>query len=201
MRRLTVLIPVWAIITASLVAGCSNEPTRMAAAESCPEVSSFTLQRKVTNQLPFAIVLSASEWTCNDWSGVSTPGRAFDNLLIQPGESTTVTLEAAMRTTRNWTLTVKKDGASGQLGKMRITIPQTGLDYSTVSVGGATPEGLAEMTSSKVDRCDVLNLARTNSPDTPGTDYLRWYFTDDLIVFVVRNGYVSSLTQCVIYGA
>jgi hypothetical protein len=201
MRRLTALLPVWAIITASLVAGCTSEPTREAAAsDSCPDVSSFTLKRKVTNQLPFPIVLSASEWICNDWSGMSTPGRAFNNLVIQPGESKTVTLEPAMRTTRNWTLTVKEEGASGELGKMRMSIPQAGLTQSTVSVEGASPEGFSEITASKVDRCEVLKLARTDFPDTPGANW-RWYFTDDLIAFVVRDGYVSSLTQCVVYGA
>jgi len=165
--------------------------------KTCPDKSSFTVRRKVTNELPFPIVLSAGEYICNDWSGASTPGRAFDNLLLGPGESKSVTLEAADNVTRNWTLAVKQEGANGFLGKLRMSIP-IGEDYVTVA-GSPTifaPEGSGLFT----ERCEVLDLSRTNEPNTPGSRW-NWYFPYDMVSFVVLDGSVTAVSFCFLGGA
>jgi hypothetical protein len=201
---------VLAVIAGTLLTACGST-TREAASQSegddvtetttCPERSSFTFQRRVTNLLPHTIILSASDWICNDWSGVNTPGTAFNDLVIPAGESAIVTLEPAMRTTRNWTITVHKEGTFGNIGKISMTMPQTAFEFPGIQVAGATTEGFSSFTASRIDACDVLQLARTNYPDTPAEEWGRWYFTNDLVAFVVRDGYVTSLTQCIIHGA
>jgi len=170
--------------------------------KTCPDKSSFTVKRKVTNELPFPIVLSAGEYTCNDWSGASTPGRAFDNLLLGPGESKSVTLEAADNVTRNWTLAVKQGGANGYLGKLRMSIPVAtlGLGSNPVMVADSrtifAPEGSGRYT----ERCDVFDLARTNEPNTPGSRW-NWYFSEDMFSFVVLDGSVTAVSVCLFGGA
>lgn len=169
--------------------------------KTCPDKSSFTVKRKVTNELPFPIVLSAGEYTCNDWSGVSTPGRAFDNLLLGPGESKSVTLEAADNVTRNWTLAVKQEGANGYLGKLRMSIPVATLGLGSNPVRVADSRKIPAPDGSGRDTwyCDVLDLSRTNEPNTPGS---RWdkYFSDDMVSFVALDGSVTAVSYCVSGG-
>lgn len=167
--------------------------------KTCPEKSSFTVKRKVTNELPFPIVLSAGEYSCNDWSGVSTPGRAFNNLLLGPGESKSVTLEAADNVARNWTLAVKQDGANGYLGKLRMTIPiagALGLEYTSVRVADSRKIPAPEGSGRNTEYCDVLDLSRTNEPNTPGSRW-DWYFPYDMVSFVALDGSVTAVSYCI----
>ncbi len=170
--------------------------------KTCPDKSSFTVQRRVTNELPFPIVLSAGEYSCNDWSGVSTPGRAFDNLLLEPGESKSVTLEAADNVSRNWTLAVKQEGANGFLGKLRMSIPiSTGNGQTApLKVAGSRKISAPDGSGRKTEHCDVLDLSRTNEPDTPGSRW-NWYFPSDMVSFVVRDGSVTAVSDCAVSAA
>ena len=167
--------------------------------KTCPEKSSFSFVRKVTNQLPYPIVLNAGEYTCSDWSGVSTPGRAFNNLRLAPGETVTVRLEPADNVKRSWTLAVRQEGSDQPIATPRLFIPVAaamGMEESMLRVDGSkqvlAPAGHGMWT----DYCDVLDLARTNDPDTPGSRW-NWYFPYDMLAFVVRNGHVSAVSVCV----
>lgn len=169
--------------------------------KTCPDKSSFTVQRKVTNELPFPIVLSAGEYSCNDWSGVSTPGRAFNNLNLGPGESKSVILEAADNVSRNWTLAVRQEGASGFLGTLRMSIPVAtlGLYATSVKVADSQKIFAPDGSALKTEHCDVLDLSRTNEPNTPGSRW-NWYDQYDMVSFVVRDGYVTAVSDCGITG-
>ena len=169
--------------------------------KTCPDKSSFTVQRKVTNELPFPIVLSAGEYSCNDWSGVSTPGRAFNNLVLGPGESKSVILEPADNATRNWTLAVKQEGASGFLGKLRMSIPiSTGNgDTAPLNVAGSRKMTAPAGSGYQTDYCDVLDLSRTNEPNTPGSRW-NWYFPYDMVSFVALDGSVAAVSYCIWSG-
>jgi hypothetical protein len=170
--------------------------------KTCPDKSSFTVKRKVTNELPFPIVLSAGEYSCNDWSGVSTPGRAFNNLVLGPGESKSVLLEAADNVTRSWTLAVRQEGASGFLGRLRMTIPISPLSLQTTSVKVADSRKILAPAGSGfyTEYCDVLDLSRTNEPNTPGSRW-NWYFPYDMVSFVALDGSVTAVSFCILSGA
>ena len=167
--------------------------------KTCPEKSSFTLKRKVTNELPFPIVLTAGDYTCSDWSGVSTPGRAFNNLRLAPGETVTVRLEPADNVKRSWTLAIRREGSDRPLATPRLFIPVAGalgMEESMVRVNGSkqipAPAGGGKWT----DYCDVLELERINEPDTPGSRW-DWNFSYDMLSFVVRDGSVTVVSFCV----
>ena len=170
--------------------------------KTCPDKSSFTVKRNVTNELPFPIVLSAGEYSCNDWSGVSTPGRAFDNLVLGPGESKSVTLEAADNVTRNWTLAVRQEGASGFLGKLRMSIPiagALGMEWASARVAGSQEINAPAGSGRNTERCHVSELSRTNEPNTPGSRWA-WYFIYDMLSFVARDGSVTAVSYCIVSG-
>jgi hypothetical protein len=164
--------------------------------KTCPEKSSFTFVKKIANETTLPLVLSAGEYTCNDWSGVSTPGRAFNDLLLKPGESTSVRLEMADNASRKWTLAVRLEGAGGYLGTIRITVPPTpAFKEHSVDMSGAqeteAPKGHADGTRN----CELLDLARTNEPDTPGSKWT-WNLTDYMLSFVVFDGNIAALSNC-----
>jgi hypothetical protein len=164
--------------------------------KTCPEKSSFTFVKKIVNETPLPLVLSAGEYTCNDWSGVSTPGRAFNDLLLKPGESTSVRLEMADNASRKWTLAVRLDGAGGYLGTIRITVPTTlAIMEHSVNMSGAQKTDAPEGSGWSTRYCDLLDLARTNEPDTPGSKW-NWNLTDYMLSFVVFDGNVAALSNC-----
>jgi hypothetical protein len=164
--------------------------------KTCPEKSSFTFVKKIVNETPLPLVLSAGEYTCNDWSGVSTPGRAFNDLLLKPGESTSVRLEMADNVSRKWTLAVRQDGAGGYLGTIRITVPPAPeFLFHKVNMSGAQYTSAPEGHGRLVSHCDVLDLARTNELDTPGSEW-NWIHVYYMLSFVVFDGNVAAASNC-----
>jgi hypothetical protein len=55
---------------------------------SCPEQSSMKFEGHIMSGLPSPVTLSAPRdgWICADWSGVSTPGHAFNGKVMEPAE-------------------------------------------------------------------------------------------------------------------
>jgi hypothetical protein len=165
--------------------------------KTCPEKSSTAYIRKVTNDLSFPIILSAGEYTCFDWSGVSTPGHVFNDLRLEPGQSVKVRLEPAITNTQNWTMAVRQPGTDVSLGTIRMTIASLmgQDDYNARIAGAATtkaPPGSARQTAT----CGVLNLARTTEPDTPGAKW-DWNFESDMLSFAVLNGNITAVASCI----
>jgi hypothetical protein len=77
---------------------------------SCPEGNSTTIYGHVINGLPWDMTLWAPRlgWKCDDWSGVSTPGRAFNAKTLRPGERYEFRLE--IRDRRDGGFTLRADG-------------------------------------------------------------------------------------------
>lgn len=106
---------------------------REAAASSCPEKKSDGLSFPVTNYLEGASVqLRGYNVDCSDWSGVSTPSNAFDNLRLAPGETKRVRLEVSSplvgEPTRLFNLAISLVEGSLYLGDARLeAIPPLGL--------------------------------------------------------------------------
>jgi hypothetical protein len=97
----------------------SNEVVNRAAGSddtSCPEQSSLTFEGQIINGLPVPVTLSVprNSWICENWSGVSTPGRAFNgNKVVQAGERHPFLLEVHDRDKGNFTLGSKAIGYEG----------------------------------------------------------------------------------------
>ena len=189
------------IVTLSFIlAGCSGstnaddaspttQVTRAAAPafkpdnNACSEQSpSFTFRTGIVNTLPFAIRLDAGEYDCNDWSGMSTPGRAFTGKILQPGETLDFVLEPAKNTTRWWTLAISR--ADGPLGTARLKMPQTGISVAHIEILGSDLVGVR---TDSVNTCRVLKMSQTDAPATPKSDYPRVWESS------LSDGYVSYL--------
>lgn len=110
------------LVTGAVACSDSSSPSeeRSAAAESgttCPEQSSFAFRGSFINTAPFEVTLSTprSSWNCSDFSGVSTPGAAFNNVTIRPGGWQTrldyrLEVNSRFQYRSLWTLKVRGDG-------------------------------------------------------------------------------------------
>lgn len=100
--------------------------------KTCPEKSpSFSVDLKVLNLIPWAIRMDAGNYTCDDWSGVSTPGRELNDQVVGSGETKTFRLEPRKYRTRNWTMQFGTEGG-WPYGQADLTMPQTSLEGSYV---------------------------------------------------------------------
>lgn len=201
-----------AAVLALLVSGCggssattapSASTVRQAAgvdfapdSQTCPEKSpSYTYKTSIVNRMPFPIRLTAGEYTCNDWSGVSTPGHAFTGKVLQPGESLAFTLEPRKYTTRAWTLAFSEvDAGLAPFGAVRLRMPQTTLDLDRIEVPGGT-----EVTTNAIGAksCWIETMGRTEVPATPTSDYPGLFFEDGPTLGVISyNGRVAFIGHC-----
>jgi len=121
-----------ALVSVSLVAllsGCAEQADRDAAAvfagndSSCPEHASWTMPVDVVNMTGRNITLGAQNFTCDDWSGTSTPGRVFNEQVVKGYQSRTFSLEPRNNRIRNWTMTLSSAGAD--LGSFSAVIPMS----------------------------------------------------------------------------
>lgn len=206
MNRILVAMAFPAVAFAGLLAGCGGSDTAEAPAErqsaaagdtrTCPPRNpSFTYNATIANTLPFPIMLRASEYDCNDWDGVSTPGRSFTGKVIKPGEKREFILQPVKYTTRNWTMEFLGESGSPSYGKVRLTIPQTGLSEDRIEVLGAT-RGYRppEQTGGGPDSCDFLPLEPVSAPDTLWTK-IDWFWKVP-ITLVARDGRFTVASEC-----
>ncbi len=108
--------------------------------KTCPERNgSWTSKPVVWNYLPYDIVIRAGDYTCSDWSGVSTPGRTFNAVTVRPMQAFYGTLEPRDNVRRSWTMQVSRADTGEQLGTFRIAIPvvSTPIDQG-YALGGAS---------------------------------------------------------------
>jgi hypothetical protein len=181
--------------------GATREAAAAADTRTCPPQTGYTYKATIANLLPTSIMLRASEYDCNDWDGDSTPGHAFTGQVIKPGEKRTFTLQPAKYTTRNWTMEILRPPGSTSLGRARMTMPQTSLDFDRIEVAGATREYVprGQMASGVPDFCYFLSMTPTAAPDTPWSR-IGW-FTDVPLSVVARSGRVAIASQCGSGGA
>jgi hypothetical protein len=162
---------------------------------TCPEASpSFRWDGKVTNRLDVPVTLAVGEYTCDDWSGASTPGAVLNGKIIAPRASMNVRLEPREYRTRKWTMAFAgQDGDA--LGTARLWMRQSGSiigedpDWSTPNQGAYS----RTWTYAGNPKCAwFLPLAETSAPDTPTSllpNYPQW------MGIVVSRGRVAVVTQ------
>lgn len=197
-----------AIVLGVIAAGCGGSEsaevpsaTRQAAAagdtRTCaPRNPSFTFKATIANTLPFAVMLRASEYDCNDWDGVSTPGRSFTGKVLKPGETREFILQAVKYTTRKWTMEFVGESGSPSYGKARLVLPQTGLSWDRIEVEGATRgyNPAWKQGGPGPDACDFLGLGAVTAPDTPWTQIKS--FTRVPLSLVSRDGRFTLASLC-----
>lgn len=207
MKRRALALAIPAMALGAIAAGCGESPTtgtsatqvREAAAaadtRTCPKNGpSFTYKATIANRLPTSIMLRASEYDCNDWDGVSTPGHAFTGQVIKPGEKRTFILQPAKYTERNWTMEIVRPPGSTSLGRARMTIPKT-MYEDRIEVAGSTNYSIPkEQAGQGPETCDFLPMAQTGAPDTRWSE-IGWFW-EVAISVVSRDGRVAIASAC-----
>ena len=101
--------------------------------KTCPEKSpSFDWSGSILNRLPVAVSLAAGEYTCNDWSGVSTPGAVLDGKVLEPITTTYqnsfgFSLEPRKNTTREWTMQFAPADGGEPYGRARVYLTKEAM--------------------------------------------------------------------------
>ena len=106
---------------------------------SCPERTSTAIRGSVFNAVPRSNTLVFSvpqgSYDCSDWSGISTPGRAFDGMSLSPGYPEPFRLEYSGRLLKfggPWTMKVQDPTNSLAIsGSERLGIDQFKVWLST----------------------------------------------------------------------
>lgn len=177
--------------------------TREAGADdtSCPEKRSEAFYLHLINGLPRALTLSAPRngWTCDDWSGVSTPGRAFDNTMLESGERYRFRLERRTNPVGRFTLGVK---GFGYEGSDQVSIEgETRAQMEILPRSGGVLEpwvGVVAEQWKGVSYCRFVPLATAPSSwgDTPVaeiTDAFRGIDKSLSAMFIVDSGRIGLL--------
>lgn len=135
-------------------------------------------------------MLVAREYDCSDWSGVSTPGRAFTGKVLMPGERLSVTLEPFRGFDHPWTLDVLGSGGAPWFGSARLQIP----------AGPRTDERLEAIGSTQTvygpsEACNVLPMERTGARQSPQSQW--WDFSGADLGVVSYQGRITIVSNCV----
>lgn len=174
--------------TASSTVASERQAAMAGETFTCPEADSSTWNPTIINYLPVPITLRAREYSCDDWSGTSTPGRAFSGKVLQPGERRAFTLEARIAAkTREWTMEIM-DGATS-LGTARMLMSRGTSGWITIR-GAETvyrPAGV----SGDMDVCTILPMEPTRFAATQWSSFRK----KDLLV-VSRDGRTSLASRC-----
>lgn len=195
-------LPVLAL--GALLTGCGGYDTTEAPAErqaagnthTCPPRNpSFTYKATIKNALPFPVMLRASEYDCNDWDGVSTPGRSFTGKVLKPGDKHEFILQPVKYTTRNWTMEFVGESGSPSYGKVRLIIPQTGLSWDRIEIEGATVgDRPSAQTGAGPKSCEFLPLEAISAPETLWSQID--FFTEVPLTLVSRGGRFALASVC-----
>lgn len=171
--------------------------------KTCPEKSpSFDWSASILNRLPVAVSLAVGEYTCNDWSGVSTPGAVLDGKVIKPLTTTYdnsfgFSLEPRKNVTRKWTMQFAPADGGEPYGRARVYITPEPLGDPIMT----TPDqGTYDRTwRYQGDRMKgwFLRLGPIDAPDTP-TSLLPQDATT--MGIVVHEGHVAIVTDTRVTG-
>ena len=170
--------------------------------KTCPEESpSFDWNGEIVNRLPVAVQLTIGDYTCNDWSGASTPGAVLNGKVLQPAKGALEPglkfgLEPRRNTTRIWTTQFEPAGGGDPYGTARVyleksliepfmTTPDQGTYERTWTFQGDTIKGW------------FLRLGPIDAPDTP-TSLLPQ--SASVMGIVVHNGHVAIVTDTRVTG-
>ncbi|MFM9053973.1 MAG: hypothetical protein ACKOQ5_03840 [Solirubrobacterales bacterium] len=180
----------------------TKTPERLASSggdtRTCPPRNpSFTYDGAIKNHLSFPVRLLARAYDCNDWDGVSTPGRTYTGKVILPGETQNFTLQPVKYTTRNWTMEFLEQ-SGGRLGTARLKIPQRALSADAIQAEGATKQYAPppRPTGSRPDNCHLLPFvsAPKGTPDTSWSEVD--LFFDVPLSLIYYKGRINLATEC-----
>ncbi|MFM8519502.1 MAG: hypothetical protein ACKOB2_03715, partial [Solirubrobacterales bacterium] len=144
----------------------------------------------------FPVRLLARDYDCNDWDGVSTPGRTYTGKVILPGETQNFTLQPVKYTTRNWTMEFLEQ-SGGRLGTARLKIPQRSQSWDAILAEGATKQySPTWKTGRGMDSCWLLPFvsARKGTPDTSWSE-IDFFFNVSLSL-IYYKGRINLATEC-----
>ena len=171
--------------------------------KTCPEKSpSFDWSASILNRLPVAVSLAAGEYTCNDWSGVSTPGAVLDGKVLEPITTTYqnsfgFSLEPRKNTTREWTMQFAPADGGEPYGRARVYLTQEAIGDPVMT----TPDqGTYERRWRFQDHAMAgwfLRLGPIDAPDTPASLLPQDSTTMGI---VVHEGHVAIVTGARVTG-
>jgi len=175
---------------AEIAVSASNSGTR-----DCPTQSSSASYWTVTNRTPISLVLNADDYSCESWSGRSTPGNAFNNLVLEPGQSAKVRLEYSVWTSEfPWTFSVVQHNTDENLGRF---ITDFSIHQDKVLPAFTGGDRVSAPAGSQVGtNCSALTLGFTPLPETPGQQWDGLNVRNQMITFVIFNGRLTALASC-----
>lgn len=180
----------------------TKTPERLASSggdtRTCPPRNpSFTYDGAIKNHLSFPVRLLARDYDCNDWDGVSTPGRTYTGKVIPPGETQNFTLQPVKYTTRNWTMEFLEE-SGGRLGTARLKIPQRALSADAIQAEGATKQNAPppKTTGKRTDTCWLLPFvsAPKGTPDTSWSEVDPFF--DVSLSLIYYKGRITLASEC-----
>jgi hypothetical protein len=137
--------------------------------------------------------VKAGDYTCDDWSGVSTPGRAINDQVVRPDKMRAFRLEPRMYRTRNWTMEFGSE-AGGTYGRADIALPQSpNPDFTPVRLRRPNVSDRTRLYGGPSCYFAYLNTINTKAaPETPVSDYQvpdsNLLLNEQMIVLVSRKG-------------
>lgn len=141
------------------------------------------------------LVLNAVDFSCESWSGRSTPGNAFNNMVLAPGQTERVRLEYSVWTSDfSWTFDVTRQDSGEELGRFVTSFAIHQDNVMPARTGGrriSAPPGSQAGTT-----CNALGLGFTSQPDTPGQQWDDLNIRNQMVTFVNLNGRLTALGSC-----
>ena len=165
--------------------------------KTCPERSpSFTFNGTIVNRLKVPVTLQVGEYTCDDWSGASTPGAVMTGRTIESGRWIDVTLEPRTYRNRMWTMEFVAADGSTSFGDARIALPTSTIEPFWTANGAGSYERTWKFQGDDIT-ATFLPIGPTGQADTP-TSLLPAASTDMGIVAYRKQ--VALVTQARVSG-
>lgn len=151
--------------------------------KTCPERHSWTLEPIVIwNYLNYPVRVRAGDYICNDWSGVSTPGHVFNNVVVDTRSSfKSAQLEPADNVERNWTMEFSNANTGEQLATVRMAVRVQAAEI-----------GMPEVWTKRLT-CQYL---KTDFPIYYTTGDYVWPQSRNVLALVGYEGRLTIVTHC-----
>lgn len=187
----------------SAASGTTAATTRAAAADpfpdskTCPEASpSFDWDGAIVNRLAVPVTLVVGTYTCDDWSGQSTPGAVMNGKEIASNASLKVALEPRRNRNRQWTMQLRSTDGGASFGEARVHLDTAAIEPDMSTPGPGAYERTWKNAGNTI-KATFLPLEPTGAADTP-TSLLPTY--SSLMGIVVHQGHVALVTQARVSG-
>ena len=133
----------------------------------CPERSpSFTFEGTIVNRIQVPVQLVVGEYTCDDWSGRSTPGAVMTGREIDVNRSLQVRLEPRTYRNRQWTMAVVAASGATSFGTARVSLPTSTVEPFWTTTGPGAYERRWSFQGQDL-AATFLPIGPTGEADTP----------------------------------